>query len=97
MVFACAFIHSIILTLLLGCLVAAQQCLIPWVIPKKAPRGLERITPHWRGLSSVSNCANVRAAFCVVDDPGLRHHQKKKAAFAFSVKIPAEVLMRFLM
>jgi lactate permease len=33
-VFARTFIHSIILTLLLGGLVAAQQYLIPWVIPK---------------------------------------------------------------
>ncbi len=33
-VFARTFIHSVILTLLLGCLVAAQQYLIPWVIPK---------------------------------------------------------------
>ncbi len=33
-VFARTFIHSIVLTLLLGGLVAAQQFLIPWVIPK---------------------------------------------------------------
>ncbi|MFY9643326.1 MAG: L-lactate permease [Rhodomicrobium sp.] len=33
-VFARTFIHSIILTLLLSGLVAAQQYLIPWVIPK---------------------------------------------------------------
>jgi lactate permease len=33
-VFARTFIHSIVLTLLLGGLVAAQQYLIPWVIPK---------------------------------------------------------------
>jgi lactate permease len=33
-VFARIFIHSVILTLLLGGLVAAQQYLIPWVIPK---------------------------------------------------------------
>jgi L-lactate permease len=33
-VFARTFIHSIVLTLLLGLLVAAQQYLIPWVIPK---------------------------------------------------------------
>jgi lactate permease len=32
-VFARAFIHSIALTILLGLLVAAQQFLIPWVIP----------------------------------------------------------------
>ena len=33
-VFARTFPHSIVLTLLLGALVAAQQYLIPWVIPK---------------------------------------------------------------
>jgi lactate permease len=33
-VFARIFIHSVILTLLLGGLVAAQQYLISWVIPK---------------------------------------------------------------
>jgi len=33
-VFARTFIHSVILTFLLGGLVAAQQYLIPWVIPK---------------------------------------------------------------
>ncbi len=33
-VFARTFIHSIVLTLLLGGIVAAQQFLIPWVIPK---------------------------------------------------------------
>ena len=32
-VFARAFIHSIVLTVLLGLLVAAQQFLIPWIIP----------------------------------------------------------------
>jgi len=32
-VFARTFRHSIILTLLLGVLVAVQQFLIPWVIP----------------------------------------------------------------
>ena len=31
--FARTFWHSIVLTLLLGLLVAAQQFLIPWVIP----------------------------------------------------------------
>jgi len=34
LVFARIFKHSIILTLLLGALVAAQQYLVPWVIPK---------------------------------------------------------------
>ena len=33
-VFARTFIHSIVLTLLLGGLVAAQQYLVPWIIPK---------------------------------------------------------------
>jgi lactate permease len=33
-VFARTFWHSIVLTLLLGGLVAVQQYLIPWVIPK---------------------------------------------------------------
>jgi len=33
-VFARTFPHSIVLTLLLGALVAAQQYLIPWVIPR---------------------------------------------------------------
>ena len=33
-VFARTFIHSVMLTFLLGGLVAAQQYLIPWVIPK---------------------------------------------------------------
>ena len=33
-VFARIFKHSIILTLLLGALVAAQQFLVPWMIPK---------------------------------------------------------------
>ncbi len=33
-VFARTFIHSVVLTLLLGGLIAAQQFLIPWVIPK---------------------------------------------------------------
>ncbi len=33
-VFARTFIHSVVLTLLLGGLVAAQQYLIPWIIPK---------------------------------------------------------------
>ncbi len=32
-VFARTFVHSIVLTLLLGLLVAAQQYLIPWIIP----------------------------------------------------------------
>jgi lactate permease len=32
-VFARTFIHSIVLTLLLGGLIAAQQYLIPWIIP----------------------------------------------------------------
>jgi lactate permease len=35
-VFARTFLHSIILTVLLGLLVAAQQYLIPWVIPHVA-------------------------------------------------------------
>ena len=34
-VFARTFWHSVILTLLLGGLVAVQQYLIPWVIPKR--------------------------------------------------------------
>lgn len=34
-VFARTFVHSILLTLLLGALVAAQQFLLPWVIPGK--------------------------------------------------------------
>jgi lactate permease len=32
-IFARTFIHSIVLTLLLGALIAVQQFLIPWVIP----------------------------------------------------------------
>jgi lactate permease len=32
-VFARTFVHSIVLTVLLGVLVAIQQYLIPWVIP----------------------------------------------------------------
>ena len=32
-VFAKTFIHSVVLTFLLGLLVAAQQYLIPWIIP----------------------------------------------------------------
>jgi lactate permease len=32
-VFARTFTHSIILTLVLGLLVAAQQYLVPWMIP----------------------------------------------------------------
>ena len=32
-IFARTFIHSIVLTLLLGALIAVQQYLIPWVIP----------------------------------------------------------------
>jgi lactate permease len=35
-VFARTFIHSVILTLLLGLLVAAQQYLLPWMIPSAA-------------------------------------------------------------
>ena len=34
LVFARIFKHSIILTLVLGVLVAAQQYLVPWMIPK---------------------------------------------------------------
>jgi lactate permease len=33
-VFARTFVHSVILTLILSALVAAQQYLVPWVIPK---------------------------------------------------------------
>jgi lactate permease len=33
-IFARTFIHSIVLTLLLGALIAVQQYLIPWVIPR---------------------------------------------------------------
>jgi lactate permease len=32
-VFARTFWHSVVLTLILGVLVAAQQFLVPWVIP----------------------------------------------------------------
>jgi lactate permease len=32
-VFARTFLHSIVLTLLLGALAATQQYLIPWIIP----------------------------------------------------------------
>jgi len=32
-VFARTFMHSIVLTLLLGALVAVQQYLVPWIIP----------------------------------------------------------------
>jgi lactate permease len=35
-VFARTFVHSIILTLVLGVLVAVQQYLIPWIIPHVA-------------------------------------------------------------
>jgi lactate permease len=38
-VFARTFVHSIILTVLLGLLVAAQQYLIPWIIPHVAAGG----------------------------------------------------------
>jgi lactate permease len=34
LVFARIFKHSIILTLVLGALVAAQQYLVPWMIPR---------------------------------------------------------------
>jgi lactate permease len=33
-IFARTFIHSIVLNLLLGALIAVQQYLIPWVIPE---------------------------------------------------------------
>ena len=32
-VFARTFIHSVVLTLVLGALIAAQQYLAPWIIP----------------------------------------------------------------
>ena len=32
-IFARTFVHSVVLTLLLGALVAVQQFLIPWIIP----------------------------------------------------------------
>jgi lactate permease len=36
-VFARTFLHSVVLTVLLGLLVALQQFVIPWVIPVVAP------------------------------------------------------------
>jgi lactate permease len=36
-VFARTFIHSVVLTVFLGVLVAIQQFLIPWVIPAVGP------------------------------------------------------------
>jgi len=36
-VFARTFVHSVILTILLGLLVALQQYAIPWIIPAVAP------------------------------------------------------------
>jgi len=37
-VFARTFVHSVVLTLILGLLIAAQQYLAPWIIPVIAPR-----------------------------------------------------------
>jgi lactate permease len=36
-VFARTFVHSVVLALILGVLIAAQQYLVPWMIPGIAP------------------------------------------------------------